>query len=182
MIWKAIQGNFFWNYEVSDNGNIRHDNYIVPQSNSNGYKLVSLKLRDGKYKQYRVHRLVAMTFIPNPYNFPQINHKDENKSNNCVDNLEWCTALYNNTYGSRPNRIRESNSRRGCPDTVRNKIRHTVTLKQGKGVEQYDLNGNLLNVFQSTMDAERNTGIPHNIISAICRGKRTNKNFIFKYS
>lgn len=56
-------------------------------------------------KQYKVHRLVAETFLPNPNNYPIINHKDENPKNNCVNNLEWCSYLYNNTYGTRLKRM-----------------------------------------------------------------------------
>jgi hypothetical protein len=54
--------------------------------------------KDGKRYQYRLHRLIAETFIPNPDNLPQVNHKDFNKWNNCVDNLEWCSAKYNMQY------------------------------------------------------------------------------------
>lgn len=65
----------------------------------NGYLRVSL-WKDNKFKNYLVHRLIAMTFIPNPNNYKCINHKDETRKNNKVNNLEWCTHKYNNNYGT----------------------------------------------------------------------------------
>ena len=65
--------------------------------------------KDKKEKKFMVHRLVAMAFIPIPNSYPQINHKDEVKNNNCVDNLEWCTEEYNANYGTRTERIIGSN-------------------------------------------------------------------------
>ena len=76
----------------------------------NGYHKVNL-CKDGKYKAFRIHRLVAEAFIPNPKGLPQVNHKDENKSNNCVENLEWCDAKYNMNYGTRTKRAAEKLSK-----------------------------------------------------------------------
>ena len=107
---------FMYQYYISNFGRVYRDSKELKQSNVNGYKVVALRSTSGKHIQFRVHRLVAQAFIPNPNNLPQVNHKDEHKDNNNVTNLEWCTALYNNTYGSRPDKIRLANSRRGCPD------------------------------------------------------------------
>ena len=71
--------------------------------------LVNLYDEEGKSKKALVHRLVAEAFLENPENLPCINHKDENKLNNCVDNLEWCTIAYNNCYGDRLKRVSEAN-------------------------------------------------------------------------
>lgn len=62
------------------------------------YIMVTLRDKDGKDKSHYVHRLIAMTYIPNPDNLPQVNHKDETRDNNCVNNLEWCTSGYNLAY------------------------------------------------------------------------------------
>ncbi len=104
-IWKDIEG-YEGLYQVSNLGDVRSLKYaggnkvkILKQGNVNGYKRVSLH-KNNKQKNYFVHRLVAMTFIPNPNNLPLVNHKDENKTNNSVDNLEWCTQKYNINYGS----------------------------------------------------------------------------------
>ena len=69
-------------------------------------------MKDKKRHKWRIHRLVAETFIPNPDNLPEVNHKDENKLNNEASNLEWCTHKYNSNYGSRPRRIGEFHSKR----------------------------------------------------------------------
>ena len=168
-IWLPLHG-YDYNYYVSSLGNIRKNDKLLKQSNCNGYKVVGLR-KNNKSIQHKVHRIVAQVFIPNPDNLPQINHKDENKANNNVDNLEWCTALYNNTYGSRPDKIRLSNSRRGCPDKTKEKIKQTVTKRQGKKVAQVDSDKRIIRIYQSTKEAERATGAPHNIISAVCLGK-----------
>ena len=101
-IWKDVQG-FDGLYQVSNIGRVKSlaTNRILKQSiRSDGYLTVSLH-KDGKQKSFLAHRLVASAYIGNPDNYPQINHKDENKTNNCVSNLEWCTPMYNANYGSR---------------------------------------------------------------------------------
>ena len=89
-------------YSATTDGRIyseRSKKYLRPADNGKGYQTVVLS-KNGKSKTYKVHRLVAMTFLENPNNLPCINHKDENKLNNRVENLEYCTIEYNNQYGS----------------------------------------------------------------------------------
>ena len=93
-------------YEISNLGQVRDKRtgrFKKAIEKDNGYLVYSFWI-DGKTKQEYVHRLVALTFIPNPDDLPQVNHKDENKHNNAVENLEWCTAKYNANYGT--NRLR----------------------------------------------------------------------------
>ena len=78
-----------------------------------GYWEVVLSNGNGVRKAILVHRLIALTFIPNPNNYPIVNHKDENSSNNCVDNLEWCTQRYNTNYGSHNIRMSKTLSETG---------------------------------------------------------------------
>lgn len=106
IIWKPIP-NFEDLYEISNTGEVRSINpryknkSILKQSlNNKGYKTVCL-CRKSVQKTFNVHRLVALVFIPNPNNFPCVNHKDEDKTNNNADNLEWCSYYYNNVYGHR---------------------------------------------------------------------------------
>lgn len=96
-------------YQVSNLGRIRRfiDRHVMSQVNVGGYKTVGLSKR-GCCLQFRVHRLVAGAFIPNPDNYPVVNHMDENPSNNRVDNLEWCTVEYNTTYGTAIERRRKT--------------------------------------------------------------------------
>lgn len=117
--WKEIEG--FNGVEISNLGNIRSqriqgsttgarsDEPRMLRTKSNNHGYICINLRDnGKSKVIYVHRAVAQAFIPNPNNFPQVNHKDEDKSNNCIDNLEWCDSKYNQNYGSIRKRISEA--------------------------------------------------------------------------
>lgn len=119
-IWKAIEG-YGGKYEVSNLGRVRKGEKSVSQyKDCNGYMRISL-YKDGKQRGVKVHRLVAMAFIPNPDNLPMINHKDEVKTNNHVDNLEWCTNKYNCNYGTVKERL----------DAVRKKSAVIGTDKDG---------------------------------------------------
>ena len=119
-IWKDIVG-YEGLYKVSNKGNV----YSVERINSQGRKWggQTLKLlldkigyirvnlcKDGRIKNVTVHRLVAEMFIPNPNNYPEVNHRDEDKTNNCVENLEWCTREYNVNYGTAKKRMANTNS------------------------------------------------------------------------
>ena len=109
-VWRDIKG-YEGRYQVSNLGRVKSLNYnrtgveqvMSPRHNENGYAIVILS-DFGKRDYQLVHRLVAQAFIPNPNNYPVVNHKDENPSNNNVDNLEWCTVRYNNEYGTRVER------------------------------------------------------------------------------
>lgn len=145
--WKSIRG--YAPYEVSDAGRIRRDGHVlVPVRQKNGYLFVTLCL-GGKQTNKLVHRLVAEAFVPNPLNLPQVNHKDEDKTNNVVDNLEWCTAKYNTNYGT-------------CP------ARRAGTLS--KRVLQLDEDGNVLKEWPSVTAAARALGTSPGAISSVCGG------------
>ncbi len=116
--WRDIKG-FEGVYQVSNFGNVkriapsrRHPTEHIMKKHDcgKGYLSVSL-LYNGKKKYMKIHRAVAEAFIPNPNKYPEVNHKDENPSNNCVDNLEWCTHLYNSQYGTRGERIGKAHSK-----------------------------------------------------------------------
>lgn len=96
-IWKDVEG-YEGKYQVSNWGRVRNKKgeIIKPYLNHKGYEKVSLSNGiNSRTNKHRVHRLVAQAFIPNPENYPQVNHKDGNKHNNSVSNLEWCTNLQN---------------------------------------------------------------------------------------
>lgn len=115
-IWKAIEG--YEGYEISNLGKVKSMNYsrtdkekiMKPCKNNYGYLVVYL-YRNRKRKLFYVHRLVAAAFIQNPKGFEQVNHIDENKSNNAVENLEFCNAKYNINYGTRNERMAFSKSK-----------------------------------------------------------------------
>lgn len=120
--WRDIKG-FEGLYQVSNLGNVKRikhggckfgygyrtlpERMVKQHPDYHGYKKVHL-WKNNKDKPLFVHRLVAIAFIENPNNYPQINHKDEDKTNNCVSNLEWCTCKYNNNYGTKKERLREA--------------------------------------------------------------------------
>ena len=115
-----------------------------------GYPKITL-YKDHRSKHFQTHRIIAMTFIPNPDDLPQINHKDENKINNHVENLEWCTRSYNCKYGHRNDK---SISR--------------CSVK----VAQLDLNGNYIAEYSSMREAGRITGVSDSKICEVCHGHR----------
>ena len=115
--WRDIQG-YEGKYMVSNLGRVKSLNYrnngkegiLKGVANGNGYLEVIL-FKEGKGKHYRINRLVAQAFLPNPDNLPEVNHKDENKQNNCVENLEYCSKLYNINYGTGSKRSAEKRSK-----------------------------------------------------------------------
>ena len=146
-------------YEVSNEGRVRNKitgKIKKPAKDKDGYLRVSLYNKEVK-GTYGVHRLVAKSFIPNPNNYPQINHIDENKSNNSADNLEWCDCQYNIRYSA---------------------------YKKNKPVNQYALDGRLLNTYESIKEASEKTGIDNGDISNCCLGKphhKTAGGYIWKH-
>ena len=151
------------NYTISDKGEIVNTNTnkkLKGYIRKDGYVIISLSKGGKKYKCY-LHRLVAETFIPNPNNLPQVNHKDEDKSNNDVTNLEWITPKDNCNYGTR-------NKRQG--------------LGHSKPIEQYDLEGNFIKEWDSAAQVERDLGFNHQNISKCCLGQqKTAYNYKWKF-
>lgn len=121
--WKSIPG-YEGLYEVSSYGRVRslerYDRFnrkivsklLKPSYNTSGYYVVRL-CNNGFMKSKLIHRLVAEAFIPNPDNLPMINHRDEDKTNNVADNLEWCDLKYNNNYGTLQQRRIQTNINNG---------------------------------------------------------------------
>ena len=163
-VWKDIKG-YEGLYQVSNLGRVKSLDYkctgkerlLSAGKGKDGYLHVVL-CKDRKKKTCSVHRLAAEAFIPNPYGLPQVNHKDEIKTNNVVTNLEWCDNKYNSNYGTRNERI-------------------------SKPVYQYTKDGSLVRSYPSAIEAERKSGYHQGHISACCLGKRKqHKGFIWTYT
>ena len=162
-IWRAIKG-YEDLYEVSNFGRVkslfRYKKVLKPIKDTNGYLKVNL-YKNGSHKFVNIHKLVANAFIDNPNNFKYINHKDEDKTNNRVDNLEWCSFYYNLLYGTRLERIAKKNN---------------------KPILQFDLNGNFIKEYESITQASKELNIKLDYISSCCLGRRkTSKGYIFKF-
>lgn len=181
--WKDVIG-YEGKYQISNTGEVKSLNYLSTgetkllkqQTDKHGYKRVRL-YKDGKGKSCLVHRLVAIAFIPNPNDLPMVNHKDEDKTNNNVNNLEWCTIAYNNNYGTKIERQSKSLSK-------------SMTGKKGKEhpsskpILMYDKEGNFIRRFDSTADANEYFGKSRYCsgINDCLRGRnKTAYGFIFKY-
>ena len=168
-IFKTISN--YDNYLIGNYGTVKNKNgKIIKSFNDNGYKRVGL-YRNGKQKFYKVHRLVAEAFIPNPKKLPFINHKNEIKDDNSFKNLEWCDCKYNLNYGS-------CQKRKGV--TLSKLLNNRKDLS--KKVYQYDKNKNLISIYLSIQDASRKTGINYTLISRCCNGYlNTVHNYIWKF-
>lgn len=171
-IYKDVKG-YEGLYQVSNFGQILSLNYnktgkpklMKPSKNKDGYLRIFL-CKDGKRKMFFIHRLVAEHFIPNPDNLPEINHKDENKENNSVENLEYCNHEYNCNHGTRNERISKTQTNGKC----------------SKPVLQLSLTGDFIREWPSTMECGRN-GYNFRHIAACCRGERkTHKGFKWCYA
>lgn len=165
-IWKDVVG-YEGLYMVSNIGNVKSLNYnktnqekIMNQPIIARYRNVHLS-KNGMSKYIKVHRLVANAFVENPYNYPIVNHKDEDSLNNVYTNLEWCTIKYNNSYGTRLDRVAQKNK---------------------KAVLQYDLNGNFLKEWASASDVQKKLGYKRTNITNCCNGKqKTSNGFVWRY-
>ena len=145
--WKDVVG-FDGLYQVSNLGNVKNKNgrLLKPQQRRHGYLSVWLygkdHLRGRNGKAFSIHRIVAEAFLLNPNNLLEVNHKDENKQNNCVDNLEWCSHKENSNHGTRGKRIGAANK----------------NGKQSKAVYQYLPDGTLVGTYPSMAEMQRQTG------------------------
>lgn len=157
-IWKDVKG-YEGLYQVSNLGRVKSfresskfgnpkEFYLKPTMINSGYHTVTLYLKDRTRRKFQVHRLVAETFIPNPENLPCVNHKDENKLNNIVSNLEWCTYQYNNNYGTAKKRAIDTKS---------------------KPIYQKTLDGVLIAKYRSASIASDLLKYPKHIIPLWCR-------------
>ena len=167
-------------YMVSDSGLVKSlisDKILKPNHMNNGYLSVEL-FKDKKSKRILIHRLVAQTFIENPNNFPCVNHIDENKHNNNVNNLEWCTRSYNINYGT-------ANERRRRHWHVTEKVSKAWRenkIKNGKPVLCYTKKGEFVRRFNSAKEAGEILKTTYSHICSVCNGKRKSAaGYIFKY-
>ena len=162
--WRDIEG--YENlYQVSNLGRVKsvertvrigRGYRIIPErirkarKNNCGYLYVGLN-KDGKKKQYFVHRLVATAFCDNLMGYTEVNHKDEDKQNNCMENLEWCTSKQNCNHGTRSKKVAE---------------------KLSKPLFSVDKESGLIMWWESIMEAERCTGIAHQNICHCLKGRQ----------
>lgn len=149
MVYKEIDG--FENYLIYDDGRVwsLYRKKFLKQQIKKGYFCVNLRNGSNR-KTSTVHRLVAEAFLANPNNLPEVNHRDENKLNNNVWNLEWCTREYNQNFGTRIERIKKSH------------CRPVLQIK----------NGEIINRFESAKAASKATGFNSSNITRACQGKK----------
>lgn len=157
-IWKDIK-DFIGLYQVSNCGRVKrligyqckNERILKPRKHKCGYFAVIL-YKDGVTKSYSIHRLVAQAFLPNPNNLPQVNHKNENKTDNRVENLEWCDQKYNCQYSF------------------------------AKTILQFDKQGNFIKEWSSMIEVEKQLGYGKGNISNCCLGKlKSAYGYIWKY-
>ena len=159
-VWKDVVG-YEGLYEVSNLGRVKslRRNIIMKQKIVKGYNMLTLT-KAGKQKGETVSRLVGRAFIPNPENKPQINHIDENKQNNHVDNLEWVTAKENANHGTRPDRLRKiSIENKSHKHLFKNEGLRKLSESRKVLVRQIDVEtGEVINVFPSRAEANEFLG------------------------
>lgn len=181
-IWKDIQG-YEGLYQVSNLGRVKSleksitmidgrtrrqkEKILKLQVSKHGYNVITL-WNSKIPKQFKVHRLVAVAFIDNLDNLPQVNHIDENKLNNKVENLEWCTALENNLHSN-----------------IALKRQQAGTEATKKSVNQYQLDGTFVANYESVSEASRQIRKPQGrtSISRCCDGKlKTYSGYVWKWN
>ncbi len=161
--WKYIKNSS--EYEISTLGNIRRNKRNLKISDKPTYKIIRLKL-DDKYKTYYIHRLVAETFVPNVNKKEFVNHKDGNKHNNNIDNLEWCTRQENEIHAWK----------NGLKEKIRETSKENLKIARkyihvNKPVNQFDLNMNFIKKWDSAFQAQKKIGIDSSAISKCCNNK-----------
>ena len=172
--WKTIED--YPDYMVSNLGRVKSlwfgKERIMKQGiNKHGYCYVIL-CQNKKRKNYLVHRLVATAFINNSDNLPQVNHKDENKQNNMVSNLEFCDAKYNNSYGTKPERIGKANSISQKGKIVSQKTKEKIGKSNSKPILQFNREGTkIIGKWESARQVERKLNIEHSNITNCLKGR-----------
>lgn len=138
-MYKEIEeADGIWIYDDGRVWSVKRNKFLPTSSDGKGYLKVSL-WADGKVKTIKIHRLVAKYFVPNPNNFKEVNHIDENKANNNKNNLEWCDRKYNINYGTNRKRAALSNRNNSC----------------SKRVCQYNVDGTFIKEYPSLSEASR---------------------------
>lgn len=177
-IWRDIP-NYEGKYQVSILGRVRsidrkvyrndkhsgclhsvNGRILKPMSFGRGYLAVNL-YKNNHRKLITIHRLVAITFIPNTNNYQQVNHIDENKHNNCVNNLEWCNCQYNNNYG---------------------RHKENASASRSVAVNQYTLSGEFVSKYKNAKEAAKSINVHFSGIYRCCNRKiQSSHGFIWRY-
>lgn len=165
--WRNIK-DYEGFYQVSNLGRVRSIDRVInnrffkgqirkPKLDKYGYLVVNLSMNK-KSKFYTIHRLVAKAFLENPNNFPEVNHKNEIKTDNCVENLEWCTTQYNSSYGSRAEKIIETRNKKELK-------------KAEKPVIMLTFEGKPINEYKSISEASRQNNISIGNLWSVLNGR-----------
>jgi cellulose synthase/poly-beta-1,6-N-acetylglucosamine synthase-like glycosyltransferase len=175
--WKDIKG-YEGIYKISTYGRVysqrRGKNlggFIRPSLSTSGYVGVVL-CKNGKQHTYQVHRLVANHFLGNKDNLPEVNHKDEHKTNNYIGNLEFCDRIYNQNYGTAIERMVKAKNYK--ESSIKSALHHdydAISRKRAYPVIQMDLDGNFIKRWDSMRDINRELGFNRRNICSACNGK-----------